>query len=171
MACKAQHNQRAGDKFGSRDVLLPSMTRSETLSCYNNNAEKPGKVGQQKELRTAGVLKRAVEMEGHDSSCFVGKNQPPPGEEKYCKSLMKAKTEGGKPPTAPCAWKPLSAFYIPLTSLKTEVLQGIVGTRSTADLVQQCGSNGRGRERKSGAVGLSGSRSMSSKEQMGPVLT
>lgn len=73
------------------------MTRSETLNCYNNNAEKPGKVGQQEELRIAGVLKRAVEMEGHDSSCFAGENQPPPGEEKYCKSSVKVKTEGGKP--------------------------------------------------------------------------
>lgn len=28
-------------------------------------------------------------MEGHNSSSFAGKNQPPPGEQKYCKSLMK----------------------------------------------------------------------------------
>lgn len=30
-----------------------------------------------------------MEMEGHNSSSFAGKNQPPPGGEKYCKSLKK----------------------------------------------------------------------------------
>lgn len=60
------------DKFGPRDVLSPSMMRSETLNCYNN-AEKPGKIGQQEELWTAGVLKRAVEMEGQIHPALLGR--------------------------------------------------------------------------------------------------
>lgn len=51
---------RAGDILGSEDVLSPS----ETLHCYNNNAERSCKVGQQKELWRAGALKGAMEMEG-----------------------------------------------------------------------------------------------------------
>lgn len=30
-------------------------------------------------------------IDGHDSLSFAGKIQPPPGEKKYCKSLMKEK--------------------------------------------------------------------------------
>lgn len=63
--------------------------RSETLNCYKNNAGKSCKVRQQEELRRAGLIKRAIQVEGHNSSSFAGKNQPPPGEQKYCKSLMK----------------------------------------------------------------------------------
>lgn len=30
-------------------------------------------------------------IDGHNSLSFAGKNQPPPGEKKYCKSVIKEK--------------------------------------------------------------------------------
>lgn len=87
----AKCNQRADDNFGSGDVLSPSVIGSETLKNYNHNSERSHKVGQQKELKTAGVIKWAMGIDGHDSLSFAGKIRPPPGEKKYCKSLMKEK--------------------------------------------------------------------------------
>lgn len=73
-------------------VLELCCLPSETLNCRRANAYKSCKVGQQRGLRGAGVEKPA-KAEGHDSASFAGKNQPPPGEEKYCKSLMKERQD------------------------------------------------------------------------------
>lgn len=69
-------------------------------------------------------LRGELGMEGHDSPPFAGKNQPPPGEPKYCKSLKERQNlKDERLPQLRFAGSHSLPFIF---LIKTEILQGIV---------------------------------------------